>query len=465
MENIIVTDNFLTTNELNIALNILKDNSWTYGHKSNSKTDEIIKKQEFWNMTLDENEFFSIYLKNVIEKHVSKNLKLKRVYANGMTFGQEPSFHQDDSAPNTYTFCLYLTKIEENHIETAGGYIFFKMPNEKYDICFEPVFNRGIFFPSNYLHKASPFTRYIMDLRICVAWKFEEILNENIEELITIPKIISRKEEIKIETLIPKTIMQTYKNNSIDNFIYDNIMKMLDINKEYEYRFITDEDIVEIIKTHFDSEVLEAFNKIKLGAAQGDFKRYIYLYIYGGIYLDLDASIEIDLNKMFLGNKKERFKLLDDVNKQIFVDYEGDFINKEFIFLYNEIDFKIEQWLIMAAPRNEIINRTIKEMVIRVNSGEENIFIATGPTLFTDVIYNLLNDTNIYDINKNLTIHERFLFLNSLKENNNQFIKNGVFYNRDLIENWFRFTMKDYKDSHIYKDIKKYNRHSSIFNI
>jgi mannosyltransferase OCH1-like enzyme len=283
---------------------------------------------------------------------------------------------------------------------------------------------------------------------------------------INIPKIINRKEEIKIPTKIPKTIIQTYKNNSIDIFIYKNIMKMLEKNKEYEYRFITDEDAIEIIKNNFDNEVLEAFNKIKVGAAKGDFIRYIYLYLYGGIYLDLDASIEIDLNVLLLGDELDRIDLINEEYKKEFLDYKGNFINKEFIFFYNTFyDIKIEQWLIMVSAKNEIINRVIKEMINRINKGETNIFIATGPILFTDVIYNLLNGTNYYNINSFLIPYERGLFLESLKENKNKIIKNGVFYNRNLMNSSFKFTMEGYDVSILYKDEKKYKSCSNIFKL
>lgn len=175
MDKIIVTDNFLTKEEIEKTLDIIKNNNWYYGHISNSLKELIIEKQPFWYMKLTKNEYFSVYLKDIIEKHMSKKFILKRVYATGVTFGQESTFHYDDLNPNTYTACLYLTKIEDEYIETAGGYIYFKIPNEKYDICYEPVFNRLICFPSHYIHKGSPFTRYIMDLRICAAWKLEEV--------------------------------------------------------------------------------------------------------------------------------------------------------------------------------------------------------------------------------------------------------------------------------------------------
>lgn len=268
-----------------------------------------------------------------------------------------------------------------------------------------------------------------------------ELNNENI----FITKIIERREPIKKETVIPKLIIQTYKTNELHPFIYNNIMKMLEKNKEYEYRFITDEDGIELLKHHFDENILDAFLKVKLNAAKGDFIRYIALYIYGGIYLDLDASIEIDLNDFFFGMSEK----LDD---------------KDFIFFYNEhCDAKIEQWLIMVKPNNEIILKVIEEMVKRINNGEKNIFIATGPTLFTDVIYNLLNNTKIYNIKTKIDVNERIKILQSLNNNKNEYTNHGIFYNRQNLKKYFKFRIDNYEDNIIYQDEEKYSRNDSIF--
>jgi hypothetical protein len=172
IDNIIVCDKFLTEEELNTGLDIIHNGQWKYGHYSLGNN---LYEDYFWTMILTDNDFFSTILLNAIEKHFSKKFQICRVYANGQTFGQDGHFHVDSENNDDYTFCLYLSKIEEKYIETAGGYLYFKVPNEKYKIAYEPVFNRGLFFPSNYIHKGTPYSRYIMDMRICIAWKLKLI--------------------------------------------------------------------------------------------------------------------------------------------------------------------------------------------------------------------------------------------------------------------------------------------------
>ena len=113
--------------------------------------------------------------------------------------------------------------------------------------------------------------------------------------MIAIPTTIQSNAK-KTPQTIPKIIIQTYVNNKIPEPIHNNLNQILKNNPEYDYRLITDQEAVEIIKTHFDQRTLNAFQQLILGAAKGDFVRYIALYLYGGVYLDLDASINLDLN-------------------------------------------------------------------------------------------------------------------------------------------------------------------------
>ena len=172
IDNIYVFDNFLSQSEIKKANEIIKTKNWCWGHESNG-TERY--ETPFWSTTLMDEDFFTKEIKEIIEKQVFKKLELDRVYANGSTFGQDGAFHTDTEEENCYTFVLYLCNISKNYIETAGGHIVFKLPDLKYKIAYEPIYNRGIFFPSNYIHRSTSFCRYVMDLRISVAWKLREI--------------------------------------------------------------------------------------------------------------------------------------------------------------------------------------------------------------------------------------------------------------------------------------------------
>tara|TARA_B100001093_G_scaffold102246_1_gene94443 strand:+ start:644 stop:1339 length:696 start_codon:yes stop_codon:yes gene_type:complete len=94
---------------------------------------------------------------------------------------------------------------------------------------------------------------------------------------------------------IPNTIIQTGKQKSDIN---KHSIKWQIQNREFKYIFFDDEDCREFIGTHFAQEVVNAFDTLKPGAFKADLFRYCYLYINGGVYLDLDCSPIIPLSEI-----------------------------------------------------------------------------------------------------------------------------------------------------------------------
>lgn len=235
---------------------------------------------------------------------------------------------------------------------------------------------------------------------------------------------IEKKLPNSAESKIPRNLIQTYKHNKIHPFIHSNIMRILDKNVDFNYYLITDEIGIDLIKTHFDEYTLNAFLKLNIGSAKGDFLRYIAMYIYGGVYLDLDANITISLSSWINPNVEHVFFLDSDKN--------------------------IEQWRFMTSPNNPIIFNIIQEMVSRIYNNETNIFIATGPTLFTDVIYNMINNSSIYNTKKNISKEDRFDFF--IK---NKHFHNGVIlYNECDIHTSFESRMRYYDEKMLYNNDK-----------
>jgi len=241
-----------------------------------------------------------------------------------------------------------------------------------------------------------------------------------------IPYFIERKTLNETNTRIPRNLIQTFKNNQLNDFIYDNIIKILSINDDFNYYLISDEIGVELIKTHFDDFTLKAYNKLNLGAAKGDFLRYIAIYVYGGVYLDLDSDIKLSLSSFINPN----------IDHIIFIDHHKNLV----------------QCCFMSAPKNPIILKIINEMVKRIHYGEKNIFLATGPTLFTDVVFNTLNNSNIYNTTLLLDTNMRY----------NVFLKNSLFMNgiildrndNDYLVNNFPERMENYDDNMLYNNDK-----------
>lgn len=68
--------------------------------------------------------------------------------------------------------------------------------------------------------------------------------------------------------------------------------------KDYVYNHFNDKEIIQFFISHPLSEfpnIINKFNHFTKGQHKADIFRYYYLYINGGIFLDSDAMIEVDI--------------------------------------------------------------------------------------------------------------------------------------------------------------------------
>lgn len=108
---------------------------------------------------------------------------------------------------------------------------------------------------------------------------------------------ISIKNDIvlpKVENKFNKNIMQTYKDrDSVPKDVIDNI---IDKNKSWDYNFYDDEEAKRFLYFNFGSAFEEKFNSFKSGAHKADLFRLCWLYINGGVYIDIDIELYYPLD-------------------------------------------------------------------------------------------------------------------------------------------------------------------------
>jgi mannosyltransferase OCH1-like enzyme len=186
--------------------------------------------------------------------------------------------------------------------------------------------------------------------------------------------------------MIEKNIFQTFINNKLPEEVIYLIKLMLDINPEYQYHFYTDEDILDFIKTYYNNEIFEAYCKLQIGAAKADFWRYLVLYKYGGIYLDIDSHININIDS-FLTTEDKAIITREGTH--------GSFV----------------QWCLMITKEHPILKNTIENVIKKIQDNtEKRLNYITGPPVMSEAIekmysylgFNLLYDTNDDMINSKL---------------------------------------------------------------
>lgn len=103
---------------------------------------------------------------------------------------------------------------------------------------------------------------------------------------------------------IPKIIFQTWKTREIPDKWKEGQRSIIQMNPKWIYVLITDEDAEKIVRENFP-HVLPKFKAFRHGISRADAIRYMILYLYGGIYLDLDYKALKSFDDVSLPEEKD----------------------------------------------------------------------------------------------------------------------------------------------------------------
>lgn len=247
-----------------------------------------------------------------------------------------------------------------------------------------------------------------------------KIKNKNVNTLSTKKKIISSNTNTNTNIIptidlftgsikIPKNIFRTFKYE----FNEEIKQSWITMNPDYRYYFYNNDDCLKLIKEKFNQEVYDAYMTLNSGAAKADLWRCCILYLYGGIYIDIDC---ICLKKM------------DDILR------DNDFVIP--IDTYGRQD-SFYNAFIASTPRNNILLQQINRIVYntKIKFFKNNIFLISGPISFGFTIAELLNYNHGYIfkssiIESSIDMYKNFSIDMSDKDEYNIInVKNILIYN------------------------------------
>ena len=84
--------------------------------------------------------------------------------------------------------------------------------------------------------------------------------------------------------------------------IFISVNSLTDFYGDEDYHLYCGEELEEIIKSNFDGDVYKSYQKLKPYAYKADLARYCLLYLYGGLYVDLNTRFIHILNEDYLNN-------------------------------------------------------------------------------------------------------------------------------------------------------------------
>jgi mannosyltransferase OCH1-like enzyme len=163
--------------------------------------------------------------------------------------------------------------------------------------------------------------------------------------------------------MIEKNIFQSWYTRELHPLVQHEIDHFKILNPEYTYYLYTDEEIDRFVDEYYPGEIAECYHRLNIIVAKVDFWRYLVLYKFGGIYLDMDSSIIASLDT-----------LIKDEDQAI-ITAEGN-------------PYMYVQWALIFSKGHPILKRTIELLVenIQYNLYPNDIHNMTGPSVYSRAI-------------------------------------------------------------------------------
>jgi mannosyltransferase OCH1-like enzyme len=97
--------------------------------------------------------------------------------------------------------------------------------------------------------------------------------------------------------MIPKIIWQTHKTSTPPIESLDSIKSWIIKNTDYDWYYMDDTKCENFIIDHLSDEYVDMYKSLPYGVMKSDMWRIAVIYVYGGIYADLDTEciVPIDL--------------------------------------------------------------------------------------------------------------------------------------------------------------------------
>ena len=204
-------------------------------------------------------------------------------------------------------------------------------------------------------------------------------------------------------------IIQTWKNNNIPNKFKECIRSVFHHNKDFKYLFFTDDDIDIFIKTKMP-QYKEKFYSFKTTIQRIDFFRYLAIYYYGGIYLDIDIIIERELDELYKNPDICKFPLeYIHIIEPIITDQNYEHLIGNYAFYApagHPFIKKIIDNIMNTRFNNNDISKAMKSKYY--SSKDIEIYCTTGHLMVTQSYIDMENKKSVYLLSSRPFRNERF---------------------------------------------------------
>jgi inositol phosphorylceramide mannosyltransferase catalytic subunit len=204
-----------------------------------------------------------------------------------------------------------------------------------------------------------------------------------------ITKLISQNKGRSLDLKIPRKIIQTVPDKAnISPLFQKNIDYIKRLNPTWQHTLFDNAECKEYIQTHFP-EYLPYYLAInpKYGAARADFFRYVYMYVEGGVYLDIKSAMKYPLDEIIYPS-----------DEFILTHWYGfDIIGRPFENIKKYGEF--QQWHIICKQNHPALLEVIQRVIGKIQDykketvgvGKTAVLHTTGPVPYTEAILSVLH--------------------------------------------------------------------------
>lgn len=181
-----------------------------------------------------------------------------------------------------------------------------------------------------------------------------------------IPEFSPARVRQRNDVAVPKVIWQTNYSSACTLPVYLNYLFNRWMSRDFDYRYVSTEARAQFMQENASHDVYEAYTKLTDGAAQADLWRVVVLYLKGGVYMDIDATLVLPLHAILKG-----------ITPGLFIKIKG---NKE-----------ITNFFLATVAGNACYQSVIDKIVDNINNhdGTTRAYSTTGPVVFNQVLADL----------------------------------------------------------------------------
>ncbi|KAF0654327.1 mannosyltransferase OCH1-like enzyme [Cyanobium sp. Copco_Reservoir_LC18] len=194
---------------------------------------------------------------------------------------------------------------------------------------------------------------------------------------------------------IPRIIHQTFSSRSrMPAVLEENCRAIEALNPDFTYRFYDDHDRERLIGEIYGEAILARYRRIDpaYGAARADLFRYLCIYHFGGVYLDVKVGVTRPLSDVL---RDDDAYLLSQWDHSPGSPHAGWGTHRQLAAIPGG---EFQQWHVIASPGHPFLAAVIAAVLSNIDRFDpfafahpwEAVICTTGPVAYTQSIHPIL---------------------------------------------------------------------------